>query len=291
MISNKKISHYISLLAGAVSLAACELTPNQLQSVGVATLAPQASTKEVVANLCTTASDKSKSNLKYIFIVDRSGSNYADAEMNIDAGTDPTGENRFGSLQTYIDQKEAERISSGLPPDPSVFYSLLLFSTNASTRMSFTNNLGSFKNVIDEQINQRPSNSYDDGFTHYINAINAATAMIKNDIDYGAKLAPEIVSTFYVVIFITDGLPVYGFDPNTFEPLEFQPGDVLPVVASLKALEYNKDYSAYIDSIQLHTGFYYNDSLPSADRDRAISLLTQMAETGSGTASSFSDGQ
>ncbi|MBN2693619.1 VWA domain-containing protein [bacterium] len=221
-------------------------------------------------DFCTIEANKIKSNLKYIFILDKSGSNQ---DLSFALGTDPNGERRYAPLLLYLDEA---------PEDETVFYSLINLSTNASLVSGFTNDKNSFEEAVLTESNPNetiPPTPSDGGWTNFSAALNLARDIISDDIQL-AKDADEIVSSYYVVIFISDGAPWVGT-----EDLQSK-ADILDQVDSLIAFE--EENREYVDSVQVHTGYYYN--LGGFDPNAQV-YMNDMAENGNGSFFEFGAGQ
>ncbi len=221
-------------------------------------------------DFCTIEANKIKSNLKYIFILDKSGSNQ---DLSFALGTDPNGERRYAPLLLYLD---------AAPEDETIFYSLVNLSTNASLISGFTNDKEAFEEIVLEESNPNntiPPTPSDGGWTNFSAALNVVRDLISNDIQQ-AKGADEIVSSYYVIIFISDGAPWVGT-----EELQSK-ADILDQVDSLIAFE--KGNREYVDSVQIHTGYYYN--LGGFDSNAQI-YMNDMAENGNGSFFEFGAGQ
>ncbi len=221
-------------------------------------------------DFCTIKADKIKSNLKFIFVVDKSGSNQ-DIPSKSKLGTDTDGSRRYVPLQTYLDASDS---------DQTTFYSLINFSTNSKLVVGFTNDKEEFENVIEQENPngaETPDPS-DGGWTNFSRALKEISDLIANDIAE-AKKQPKVVSSFYVVIFISDGAPYIGTD--TLQKKQ----DILDQVKGLTAFE--EGNREYVDSVQLHTAYYYNDEVDS----EAQIYMQEMAKVGNGDSFEFGSGQ
>jgi hypothetical protein len=228
--------------------------------------------KTINANIdfCTIEATKVKSNLKYIFVIDKSGSNQ---DLSNAIGTDPNGERRYASLQLYLESA---------PKDETVFYSLINLSTNSSVVSGFTNDKESFEEIIKHEANPNnriPPSPSDGGWTNFSASLSSANELIFNDIQL-AKEARQVVSSYYVIIFISDGAPWVGTTKLQAK------ADILDQVDSLLAFE--DENREYVDSVQLHTAYYYNlDGFDS----QAQTYMKNMAENGNGSFFEFGAGQ
>lgn len=247
-----------------------------------ATLAePMASAK---AEFCTQPAGSIKSNVKFVFVLDKSGSNQmttvldAGGNLTTEQGTDMDGARRYTPFIDWLGKA---------PQDSTIYYSLVNFSTdagmvkNSASDPDFTNDRDKFTTLVKREANPAnatPAKPDDSGWTNYLRALNTVSVMIDKDIK-AAKAKPEVVSSYYVVIFVSDGIP-------KISQTEIQPkNDVLSSVRGLMAFAENS--KEYVDSVQVHTGYYYGDKFDPA----AQSYLTDMAAEGLGDAYQFGAGQ
>lgn len=222
----------------------------------------------VRVNFCTIDANAVKSNLKFIFVMDKSGSNQ---DLPDELGTDKNGYRRYTQLLMFL--KDAAS-------DPSVFYSLVNFSTNANVVSGFTNDRAKFTTTVTKESNPsnlNPPRPTDGGWTNYLAAFQQVNSLISADIT-AAKTQPEVVSSYYVVVFITDGAPYIGTNQLQAKT------DILNAIKGLKSFEAQREW---VESVQVQTGFYYNDVADATARD----LLKDMALTGSGEFYEFAAGQ
>lgn len=223
----------------------------------------------VRADFCTMDADQVKGNLKFVFVIDKSGSNQ---NLPDALGTDAQGARRYLPLLNFLGAGAA---------DPTVYYSLVNFSTNASLVQGFTNDRTSFTSLIQREsnpANATPAQPTDGGWTNYLAALTTVNNLISGDIA-AAKLQPEIQSSYYVVIFVSDGAP-WVSDTQLQSSV-----DILNAVLTVKG--YQETEKEWVESIQIHTGYYYNDSLDT----QAQQLLKDMAAKGDGDSYQFSSGQ
>lgn len=223
---------------------------------------------------CTLPSDAVKSKLKMIIVMDKSGSNQNVPPDN--AGTDIDGMRRYAPIKQMLQSYTA---------DPTVFFSLVNFSNTGNVVQEFTNDKDAFLQVIEQQhnpSNQTPPHPNDGGWTNFEDALKTVHNMIDADIK-AAKELPEVTSSYYVVFFISDGAPyVNGNDPDDLQDKPV----ILDLVESILAL--SEESKMYVDSIQLHTGYYYNNTNPNAD---AQTYMREMALKGFGDFFEFSAGE
>ena len=265
------------ILIGALFLSAC--TKEQLQKLEQFALFDRPVGK-VGADFCTMKPDSTKSNLKFIFILDKSGSNQVDYDAGNLAiqGTDVDGSRRYVPLQQFL---------ANAPDDPSVYYSLINFDTNPRAIKNFTNSRTDFGTTIASEHNPNnssPAQPVDGGFTNYIGALGLASDMIKQDITQSITVSQAtgvITSSFYVIFFISDGAPY----TNVNNQLVLQDKTfVLNAITGM--LGYKAAYPAYVESVQVHTGYYFNVLDPTAQQ-----YLADMAAGGNGNSYTFAAGR
>ena len=219
---------------------------------------------------CTTNGSEIKSSLKFIFVVDRSGSNQMryDSLGNALPGTDPDGDRRFNAIESFI---------QNFQEDPLVYWSLINFGTSASIARSFTNDKAGFMTFIQDQ-HARTKQIDTDGWTNYLSALNSVNTLISNDLQAAAAKVP-LISSNYVIFFISDGAPI------TSTGMQDQ-NSILNKVNELAALQDKQP--ELIEALNFHTGFYFSDASPDLV---AKSLLLQMSIRGGGDALEFALGQ
>jgi hypothetical protein len=209
----------------------------------------------VKSEFCTTPQANVITNLKTIFIVDRSGSNGSST------GTDPDKIKRFTPMLEFVgSQVQSENIQ----------WLLIPFNEDARVlpESGFTSDKESFLEIIRDEIDDG-----DGGNTSYRNALNKAIATIQSDID-AAKRRRPIVSSSYVIFFVSDG------KPGKLEGGIFKPEKLIDVYGKVDELMAIRDFSdGLVDGIQLNTGFYTNQL--AADPE-AVSVLTEMSRLGKG---------
>lgn len=226
------------------------------------------------ASFCTSPSDAVKSNLKFIFIVDRSGSNqqnfYEDppGTFNPIPGTDPTGDRRFAALENFI-----QNFNGG--DDEYTFWSLISIASQANLEQGFTNNRGNFYDFILNQHSR--SNTLDGGNTNYLDALNEALQLIQTDVKAAEKSNPKISSN-YVIFFVSDGVPRVsaGIQSNQ---------EILNLIDSFNS--YQEANKEFVENVQINTAYYYS----SPDDPNARQTLNEMAGQGNGGFLEFGNGQ
>ncbi|HLE13026.1 MAG: hypothetical protein A2504_17575 [Bdellovibrionales bacterium RIFOXYD12_FULL_39_22] len=240
-------------------------------------------------NFCTVPPSEKKSNLKFIFVIDKSSSNR-------DEPTDYDGIRRYDALLNYLNNSIS---------DEQVFYSLVNFSSEARAFTAYSaEDAGKFfvgrDRFIDNVENQKtrlnpiipegeaclPATpqycSSDVGFTNYESALQVVYDRIIIDVNQAKNSqVEEIISSHYVVIFLSDGAPHDELGPIVdVEPFKLQ-------AASIAAIATNNNYKSWAETVALNTAYYYGNS---AD-DTARSLLQEMANNGNGDYYEFGGGQ
>lgn len=224
-------------------------------------------------NFCTTPSDAIKSNLKFIFIVDRSGSNKQRYDLNNNnaplPGTDPTGTRRFDALMRFIQAYQA---------DPNIYWSMINFGSGVLGNpnfQGFTNNKDDFYNFVLDQ--KTRTAQIDGGGTNYLDALDRAYELIQDDIEAARTQTPKISSN-YVLFFISDGEPIVTGQTQASNA-------ILDKVRSIALFE--TEEKLLVEGIQVNTGYYYSDPVEPAARQ----ILNDMSLAGSGDFSEFGAGQ
>lgn len=235
------------------------------------------------ANFCTTPSDKVKSRLKFIFVLDKSGSNKeADPARPGSVASDPTGDKRYLPIKSFI-ASNPDPIDAS---DKSIGFALVNLSTAANIRSSPTfMQKGPFSRLINDEHNPPGSTTgpLDAGATNYTGALAQVFTIISNDITAAKNetaLTGKIVSSYYIVFFVTDGAPMVGGVMQS-------EADIVAKVKAIKGIE--ETDKNYIDAVQVNAAYYYQ-ALPDAD---AKSLLGTMSQPtiGAGMFIEFGAGQ
>ena len=221
-------------------------------------------------NFCTTRADTIKSNLKFIFVVDRSGSNQLRYDLNDPSitypGTDPTGARRFDALLRFVDSFQN---------DEYIHWSMVNFASDARVARQFTNDKDAFYNFVTDQRDRTAQ--IDAGSTNYLSALENVYNMIERDIDAARDLDP-VVSSNYVIFFISDGSPIVQQQLQDAQ-------QILGRVESITAFEEEEKH--FVEGIQLNSAYYYEDPVDVGARD----LLNTMSVTGNGDFLEFASGQ
>ena len=163
--------HFKTVLVGvAASLVACSPSP-PLDPLNKK-LSSETPSLSVEADFCTTPDYEKETHLKMVVVLDKSGSNMENYEMNPNGtprmvngtinlspefATDPTGQMRYGrvdepgTLLNYLDQKEQD------PLDPRHHFALVEFSTGVTTyplgSSGFTSDIDAFQAVVEQRAN------------------------------------------------------------------------------------------------------------------------------------------
>lgn len=226
----------------------------------------------LTASFCTQKASDVRSNMKFIFIMDRSGSNQTryttDTPPLSLPGTDPDGNLRFPPLLNFI---------SSYQNTPNVFWSLINFSTNAQVLGNdFDPDVASFYGKVQNQ--QIQTQTLDTGWTDYLKALTAARTLITEDIKKAKEQFPIVAST-YVVFFISDGAPIVSGN------VMLSSSEIYASVEGMLSLK--NENPLLVEAIRFNTGFYYSDANPDAT---ARTLLTEMAKRGYGEYLEFGGG-
>ena len=229
----------------------------------------------VEADFCTINPELSKSFLKFIYVIDKSGSNRSNP------GTDPTGSRRYDNLIQFVNTGSS---------DDAVFYSLINFSTESSlvsdfvTRNTFDSTARNQRNLTNPPA---PAISNDDGWTNYGHTLDRIRSLIVNDVNRSKEALGQVVSSHYVIFFLSDGMPTDEFG-NALTEEQIQ-NNLLPKIDSISNLKTttDNDFDKWIESIKFSTGYYYNTTVDAT----AVRILEDMAARGNGEAHTFADGQ
>jgi len=224
---------------------------------------------EVEMNACTTPGDSALGRLKFILVVDESGSNqqrYSLEDQTPLPGSDRTGERRYGALLRFL---------RAYPADSRVYFSLIRLGSNATLVQDFTNDRPGFINTVLQRKNDIEYHDYGD--TNYDDALRLISTLITDDVE-AAEAAPEHRSSSYVIIWVSDGAPVVNAVLQNFDGL-------LNFLNSIVILK--QDSPNYIDAIVVNTAYYFS---PPADAE-AILLMREMADIGGGMFFQFGLGE
>ena len=255
----------------------------------------QSTQTEVRVNFCTAPAQFIQAHIKYIFVMDKSGSNRQNYRMNPDGsmflpldiqdalGTDPIGDRRYGELVTFLQTSD--------PNDPLRHYALVNFSNNGSVvpvggKPDFTTDRDAFLDVVQNQY----SNIADQGATNYEDALNKVYGLIDADIARTKANPNDQRASSYIIVMVSDGRPIISIQPqaNPMDPpkvTEQSSADIIKKVKNLVALQANVKY---VDSISLFTGYYF---VNGNEDPNARQLLKDMADAGNGVAYEFGTGK
>ena len=295
----------MALLAGC-SEPRLELTQNAVYGVG-----------QTNADICTTPADQLRTDLKFIFVVDRSRSNVENFLINSNTGlpgsrispTDPDGARRYQAISNFV---------GNYAGDPTnTYWSIVRFSDRAETITTpafypDATRRTDFLNLISDRAGRLwrydpalgRGNPDDNGATNYSDALIRVREILVNDVNAEKekrRLDPDYarrgVTVQYVIFFISDGAP-WIVAPSGTAMERIQNVEIQGRVNEMMDLQNTE--RQIVEGIQLHTGYYKGDNstaspsllgdIQSMEQD-AENLLYFMAVWGRGRALSFSAGQ
>jgi hypothetical protein len=277
LYNNLKNIFKLSLYVCCIFAVAC--SKESLKDLNTMTIL-NVKTTMVTADFCTTPANQVKSRLKFIFVIDKSGSNKeADPSIPNSTASDPDGNKRYMPIKAFIDSNPEPENSE----DKSVLFSLVNFSSEAKIVLKNGKQFmqkTDFKNLIESE--HHPAGSlnglpFDEGATNYMDALKNTKSLIDSDIEAARKEAAitgEVVSSYYIVFFVSDGFPMVNQKAQNTQ-------DILLSIQGIKSLE-DKEKS-YVDAIQVNTAYYYQ----SAPDPTASSLLESMALPSAGAGESL----
>ncbi len=245
------------------------------------------------AHICSSAPSPAVQNLKYLFILDHSSSNQPGFPISPGdvTNSDAQGTRRYGPLVDFINP--ANFVAD---PTSPTSYDLIDFNDIAAEVLplnGFTSDAAAFMNVItsDWKGSGTPAVPvpFDSGFTNYQAALKLAKQVITKDLQIqAANPVNPVVKTSYVIIFVSDGLPIVGTG-NSASPTYMQTfaTDLSPTITDLKDLRNDPLLGSLVSNVTLNTA-YYNNGLPDAS---AVSLLQTLAIAGNGQYLQFNAGQ
>ncbi len=282
------LTFFLSLTA-----MSCKNSEN-LQDLDLIVLHEYSSTK-VNVNFCTIPGSQVQTKLKFLFVIDQSTSNQRRPSMGTEIGTDEDGERRY---QPIIDMLTPQVDPEEITEDDSIYYGLIHFDTATTVDQPFTNDKDQFRDFVQNIRDglDDGTNIGDNGWTNYVSSLERIKELITADVE-AAKLEDEIISSYYVIFFITDGEPrVAGDEDGDGDGSYVQNTDeILQDIDELSALATKEN--EYIDSIQINTGYYYsayNDTNGvnfSGDNPEARDRLARMATRGNGESLVFADNE
>jgi len=231
---------------------------------------------EAVFDFCTLDPSLIEQKVKFLFVLDISGSN-AGPSNGRDA-TDPDRSQRYDSLVNWLNDRD---------DNPYEYFSLIEFAGDSADvapgalngpDAPFVKTNADFANVVSTQ----KSATRDGGGTPYLKWEDAVLNIIEADAQKSieeaeAKEIPLITSK-YVVVVLSDGVPTDDSPPfsQIFNKLQNQ----------IMTLPVNPIVGEAIESINVNTGYYYkNQDLPEARE-----LLEELANIGKGEFYSFDTG-
>ncbi len=234
-------------------------------------------------NFCTLPPESKRSYLKFIFVVDKSTSNQF---IGVNPGTDIAGTRRYDSIMDFLDNS---------PDDTMTSYSLITFGDDADAiendgnGLFFTNKIQFINRVQNEKNRSAPLGicdedhlwncSNDIGWTNYDSALAVIRSRIISDIETSIeRMVDEIISSHYIVIFTTDGLPEDENGPAATNPILLSTENIVQIAE-------DDNYKAWAETIKVNTGYYYN-----TEDVNASDLLRDMADHGNGDFYSFGAG-
>jgi len=274
--------------------------------------------QNIQVNFCTMDAQVLKTKLKFLFVLDKSGSNQERSNLgNIPPtlpGSDISGSRRYDPLISFIGSIQ-KTYTPGSSDDDSISYALVNFASSASIVRNFSSDEESFIDLIINQkyrngcqapVRSADTNAYppvsehpagcpsDSGGTNYANAFTTVKNMINLDSEAEKNANPnQIISSHYVVFFISDGAPVVGFDANglpqmqTLTSIRNVVDDIIEL--SQSSTDGTANNSAWVESIQVHTGYYYSDT--DADATAKNYLRSIAEDSGGGQAHEFAGSQ
>ena len=274
--------------------------------------------QNIQVNFCTMDAQVLKTKLKFLFVLDKSGSNQERSNAgNIPPtlpGSDITGSRRYDPIIGFINSIQ-RTYTTETPDDGSIYYALVNFASSANTIRNFSNDEEGFIDLIINQkyrsgclaptrlpetnlyppISEHPAGCPSDaGATNYSNALTTVKSLINLDSEAEKNANPnQIISSHYVVFFISDGAPVVGFDVNglpqmqTLTSIRNVVDDIIQL--SQSSSDGTANNSAWVESIQVHTGYYYSDT--DADATAKNYLRSIAEDSGAGQAHEFAGSQ
>lgn len=265
---------FLFLLMLMLSLMGCDRTwleplEREVYTPVIPEVPPDTAT--VKMNWCTRDADRRVDNLKFVFIIDKSGSNQENP------GTDPFGERRYRTLLAFLENPNNSTSDTS-------YYALINFSLSARrvpTGSGFVNDKNQFINTVrlDAGFDGTSFHPTDVGPTDYLAALTEVKNLINEDINF-MKTLPKVTASHYVIFFLSDGAPlVEGQLQDT--------GAILAKVSGLRDLALDTTSAPYIASLRFHTGYYFN----TASDPVAEGLMRQMAHSGDGDFFNFGNGQ
>jgi hypothetical protein len=277
-------SQKLILILSALSLVDCSNTSLYRSNL--------TSTSKAGINFCTTPAQNIVTNLKYLFVIDHSGSNqqnYIPDPLNpgnyirdpaggTDAGNStaipaqPPGSKRFPPLIQFL---------QGMPDSPTTYYASISFSDVPTTELNWSS-AGGTRTTNAQAVsyfqNFLPPNgtTHDGGNTDYVDTLTMISKLINTDIQSAqtdVQNGKPLISSDYVIIWISDGAPYVN---GVLQAANTVYGSVQSLM-SLKT-----QFPDYIDSITLSTG-YYTTPTATSEQVTAQQYMSNMATYGQGS--------
>jgi len=220
------------------------------------------------ASFCTESAESFKNVMKFIFVIDNSGSNRGNAVV---MGTDVDRSRRYGAMETYLAKQK---------PDDFIYYSLIEFNNDSRLLSDFTNDLSAFSALVSSQ--RIVGTDFEQ--TGFVKALTQTELLITNDILQVRKereadpdkknpnYIPQRVS--YVIFFLSDGRPQPGPDSD---PPQQTDEEIVGIINDIKKNQSEPE----VLSINLNTIYYYGNGVYDYDQ-QARSIMGKMAMAGLG---------
>jgi len=233
----------ISLFFWLLSMTACS-------DIKLGAISPKGPQVESLGTFCTKDPDELNRFTKFLFVMDKSGSN---------STTDPNNVKRAGNIERYYNSKKN---------DPNIKWGMIRFSGNKNgvraliydtdpNKAIFTQDEG----LVNDGLNRLREEDLD--ATPYDGALGFTKQTIKQDMEEH----PE-EDSFYIVFFITDGAPTSPTLPGGKDSILGMVDDIVSVKPG---------------SVMLSTAFYGPDYPMGED------LLQEMANRGGGKYINFNN--
>jgi hypothetical protein len=240
----KEIVNFFSLSVIIFMITGCDRA--SLQSLQKAVIPSPLPTEDLIqVNFCTDPAQPVNSKLKYLIILDHSGSNQSNYQMSPDGtgaplldasglpivsakyATDPTGRTRYGNVNapgTLLNFLSTAPAND--PANPTRFYSLIGFNSTATSFPADGTFTSDAQSLYGELAKESANNTVtlDDGNTSYISALTAAYNTIHGDVVLAQNCAQLPVSSAspgswcpkpgvqasssYIIVFMSDGAPI-----------------------------------------------------------------------------------
>ncbi|MDZ4676679.1 MAG: hypothetical protein SGI74_04140 [Oligoflexia bacterium] len=233
---------------------------------------PLIDNQKALIEFCTVDDVKLRTQLKFVFVIDHSSSNInlinRPDPLSPLPPTDRQGTRRYDPLLQFVS-------GDALSAQPDLFYTIINFNDTAeyvtgyessvtdqpevsNTNNSIIDKLGFEKSKVLER---------DRGGTRYDLALDKVREFIYNDLDRVKLLNTqnEIVTSAYVVFFISDGEPDEGLNASVYR-------------AKVKSIISPPDSKLrYLDRVTFNTVYYYQNHSPVAQN-----ILNSMSDEGKG---------